>query len=97
MAQEMVPYTETRRDRVEQELAAMANKRELLERKNNGIQVIAYYLVAENVTTIWVRDERTNSAAEFQVPPAEVMDWFQHPFAHKDAVFPAYKQADNNE
>jgi hypothetical protein len=94
---ELIPYTETRRDQLEQELAAMANKKEINERHNNGIQVIAYWLVAENVTTIWVHDERTNSAVEFEVDPAEVLEWFQHPFAHPDANLPRYEQGENND
>lgn len=88
MAQELIPYTETRRDRLEAELARQANKRELNERFNNGIQVIAYWLVAENVTTIWVYDEQTQSGCEFEVPKDKVGDYFEHPFSHKDANLP---------
>lgn len=69
---ELILYTETQRDELEQELAQVANKRELAERHNHGINVIAYWLVKENVCTIWVQDERTNSASEFVVPNDEV-------------------------
>lgn len=82
MQMELIPYTESRRDEVELELA---NKRELAERHSQGIQVIAYWLVKQNVCTIWVSDERTNVAAEFEVPNEEVMSWFNHPYAHPNA------------
>lgn len=85
---ELIPYTEHQRDELELELAEMANKLEINERHSNGIQVIAYFLVAENVTTIWVYDERLKGGVEFEVPPDEVMEWFHHPLAHPDANLP---------
>lgn len=97
MSVELVPYTETRRDQLEQELAAMANRRELDYRTNNGITVIAYWLVKENVCTIWVQDERTNSSCEFPVANEEVMEWFNHPYAHPDAQVPQYEQRHNHD
>jgi hypothetical protein len=97
VSQELIPYTETRRDQLEIELAEMANKRELDHRTNNGITVIAYWLVEQNVTTIWVHDERTNSAREFEVPPDEVMEHFHHPYANKNALITPYEQRLNND
>lgn len=97
MAQEMVRYTETHRDQLELELAEQADKLVLNERYNNGIKVIAYWLRKENICTIWLQDERTNSACEFAVPNQEVMDWFTHPYAHIDAQMPRYVQGSNSE
>jgi len=97
MSQELLPYTETRRDQLELELAAMANKRELNHRTNNGITVIAYWLMAENVTTIWVHDERVNAACEFEVPHDQVMEYFTHPFSNKQANIKPYQQSSNHE
>lgn len=97
MGQELEPYTEVRRDKLEDELAAAANKRELSYRYSNGIKVIAYWMVLENITTIYLEDERNNAACEFSVPPDEVMEWFWHPYAHIDAEMPIYRQGSNNE
>lgn len=94
---ELIPYTETRRDQLERELTAMANKKEINERHNNGIQVIAYWLVAENVTTIWVYDERVNSGVEFEVPHNKVKYYFDSPFSHPDANLPRYEQESNHD
>ena len=82
---ELVPYTE---HDIDSELADLTNKREINGRNSNGIQVIAYFLVAENVTTIWVYDERVGGGCEFEVPKDEVRDWFEHPFAHPNAQLP---------
>lgn len=92
---ELMPYSEVERDRAEQRLALEANKKELLVRRNNGIHVIAYWLMKENVCTIWLLDERTNSSVEFPVPNDEVTEWFNHPFAHPDCNLPKYEQRNN--
>lgn len=92
---ELLPYTEAQRDAFEVQKAIEANKRELLERHSQGIQVIAYWLVKENVCTIFVRDERTNSSCEFPVANDEVSHWFEHPFAHKDAKFPEVRRTND--
>lgn len=94
---ELMPYTEAQRDHVEVQLASQANKREIDFRQSDGITVIAYWLMKENVCLIYVQDDRTNSAAEFSVPSEEVGHWFIHPFAHPDAQMPRYLPAQNGE
>jgi hypothetical protein len=98
MIMEALPeYSEVQRDRLEEQLAAEANKLELDSRHSNGITVIAYWLKAENQCLIFVHDERTDSACEFVVSNDEVYEWFNHPFANKDCVMPAYGQSQNGE
>ena len=60
-------------------------KRELMERHDSTTQVIAYWMVLENICTIFVHDGK--QAVEFVVPNEEVKEWFDHPFAHPDSRF----------
>jgi len=53
--------------------------------------------MAENVTTIWVHDERVNAACEFEVPHDQVMEYFTHPFSNKHANIKSYQQSSNHE
>lgn len=93
----LVPYSETQRDLLEQQLADDANKREINRRAGNGITVVAYWLMRERVALIYVHDTRTNSASEFEVPPAEVMEHFIHPFANPNTFdMGIYKQSEND-
>lgn len=97
MSTELVPYTETDRDELEQMLTEQANKVNLRERAANGMRVILYHLMKENITLIYCQDERTNSAAEFEVPNSEANVWFDHAFAHQDANLEPYQQSQNHE
>lgn len=96
---EILPYTseEIYRDQIEENLAVEANKKDLLERNSNGIHVIAYWMVKENVCTIWVEDARVKRSCEFTVPNDEVTHWFEHPCSHKDYQMPTYQQRLNHE
>lgn len=81
---EVVPYTSV----TDGDIEALTNEKlELMERKNNGIEVKFFWQRLGNICTIFLRDERENAAVEFVVPNDEVMVWFNHPFAHRDAVF----------
>lgn len=95
---ELAPYTpeESYRDSVEAQLAVEANRREINERHSNGIRVVAYWLMKENICLIFVHDERANQASEFVVPNDEVAEWFIHPFAHRDNTIPRYEQRSND-
>lgn len=90
MQMELMPYSlqEAHRDDVEQRLAREANKREINYRQSGGYTVIAYWLMKENVCSIYVEDEYTHASVEYEVPNYEVGVWFLHPLAHKDANFP---------
>lgn len=69
----------------DQELNSLSNRLEINRRSNNGITVVAYWLMKENVCLIFVHDRATNDASEFVVPNDEVGKWFAHPYAHPDA------------
>lgn len=94
---ELLPYTELDPDEFRREVEQIDNKRELNRRSNNGITVIAYWLMRENVCLIFVHDARTNDATEFIVPNDEVSEWFDHPYAHKDAQVTPYEQRHNHD
>lgn len=85
---ELIRYSEAQRDELEDELA---NKREINRRSANGITVVAYWLMREQVALIFVHDAQTNGSVEFPVPPGEVMEWFNHPFANQQCVLPVYE------
>lgn len=83
-------YSESHRDRVETQLAAERDKVDLLERHSNGIHVIAYRAMKECVNTIWIHDEGTNTSCEYQVGDHEILEWFYHACAHREANMPIY-------
>ena len=85
---EIMVWDETQVKQVE----ALPIKRELLERHSSGIQVIVYWLKQNNVVTLSLIDEDSNSGCEFVIPNDEVMEWFAHPFAHPDANMPIKEQ-----
>lgn len=96
MSSELV-YTESRRDRLEQQLSAEANKLAIEERRNYGMRVILYLMVKEGLLSIYCEDMRTQSSAEYPVEPENAYEWFDHAFAHQDANLTPYYQNQNME
>lgn len=84
MSEALVVWDETQVKQIEQ----VPVKRELLERHTGGVQVIVYWLKKENIISLSLVDEQNNSACEFVIPNDKVMDYFQHPFSHRDANMP---------
>lgn len=85
---ELMPYTETRRDQVEADLAAAANRREINYRESGTYRIYAFWLVKENVCLIYIEDKSNNTGVEYQVPNNEMGSWLGHELAHRDANFP---------
>lgn len=74
------------------------NKREINRRSSNGITVVAYYLMREQVALIYIHDARVNQAAEYEVDPSEVMEEFNHPFANPNSWgITEYRQSENDD
>lgn len=76
MSTEIVPYTETRRDQLEKDLA---NKRELLDGRRHGLSIKVYWLRLTDQVSMELTDENANSAREFLIPNDKVMDAYSHP------------------
>jgi hypothetical protein len=71
-------------NQLNKEADALANKREINRRDGDGLTVIAYWLVRENIVLIQVDDKHTKSSAEFIAPNDQVMDRFNHAFVYAD-------------
>lgn len=82
----------------DEDIDAMTNRREFNRRSNNGITVIAYWLMREQVVLMYVHDARVNQYAEYEVDPADVTEEFHHPFANKNTFsIDQYAQGSNDE
>lgn len=74
---EMVPYTATERDRVEEDLF---NKRELTEDRRAGLVIRTFWLRLTNEVSLSLIDHATNQAYETIIPNDEVMQAIAHPY-----------------
>lgn len=77
---ELVPYTEARRDRLEEELAAEANKRELTEDRRHGLVIRTYWLKLTNEISLQLTDESNGEVLEAIVPNNRVLWSREHPY-----------------
>ena len=87
---ELIPYTPDEQAILDEQAY---NKPEINHRFNSGVTVIAYWLRQHNICTIYVQTD--DGAAEFVVPNDEVMEWFNHPLAHPDAMIPRQQRTSN--
>lgn len=81
MKMELQPYTDFEQEMLDEQLY---NKPEINFRSDNFVRVIAYWLRQHNICTIYV--QTADGAAEFVVPNDRVMEYFEHPFSHEDAI-----------
>lgn len=88
MTNTLKPYTETHRDIVEERLLSEHNKKELDQRYSAPWTIIAYYLVKEQVCTIYIHDDSLKVSVEYVVPGDKLSESFAHALAHPDANFP---------
>jgi hypothetical protein len=88
-------YSEARRDAIENQLTAAANKIELMDRSADGLTVILYWLRDKNICTVYLEDKRADGSVEFVVPNDKALDNFHHPFANPDANLPIYERLTN--
>ena len=69
--------------------------RELAHRVNNGVEVVLFWQKLTSELTITVSDERSGAYFELAAAPDEVLDVFNHPYAH--AAFRGLADADDSE
>ena len=62
------------------------SRRELACRRSGGLEVILYWHVKDNSTSIDVHQTATEATISFRVPPDQALDAFHHPFAHLGAT-----------
>jgi hypothetical protein len=74
---EMVRYSESARDNFEQTLA---NKRELINERRNGLVVIVYWLRSTNEISLQLVDEGKNETLEAIIPNDSVLEARDHPY-----------------
>lgn len=79
---ELVPYSEAARDALEK----TPIKRELLYRNGDNLTVQVFWQKLGNICTLFLYDHRQNASVEFVIENDKVMERFEHPFAHPDAV-----------
>lgn len=80
MGSELVPYSETRRDRVERQLTIEANKKELIFERRHGLDIIIYWLKSTNQVSMQLVEEGSKGR-EFMIPNDSVLDARDHPEA----------------
>lgn len=81
MSQELMPYSATRRDRIERQLAVQANKRELILERRHGLDIIIYWLKSTNQVSMQLL-EGDSKGREFLIPNDLVLDARDHPEAY---------------
>jgi hypothetical protein len=64
---------------------AIAERRELAHRTNDGIEVTLFWTKPSGRVTIAVLDTRSGEAFEFDVNGSAALDAFNHPYAHAAA------------
>ena len=79
MSSTMEKYSETERDLLEHNLA---NKRELINERRDGLNIIIYWLRKSNLVSIELIDECGNGAVEFIVPNDRVLEARDHPYPY---------------
>lgn len=78
MGSELIPYSETKRDRIERQLTVQANKKELIFERRHGMDIIIYWLRSTNQISMQLL-EGESKGREFMVPNDSVMDAYEHP------------------
>lgn len=76
---ELVPYSESQRDQLEDDLA---NNRELAYRLENGIEVFLYWHKEQNILSLFVTDVTANQSQSEVVPNNKGLEAFYHPYAY---------------
>jgi hypothetical protein len=89
-SKELVPYTESQRDAIEE---GLLNK-ELAHRRDHGIEVFLYWHSKNNVLSIFVTDVSANQSQSFTVPNDRGMDAFEHPFYYAPLIERIFNEED---
>jgi hypothetical protein len=77
----LVPYTESRRDQLECELAEVADKPEIHWERRHGLDIHVYYLrkLGSISMALLMGEGRARTCREFPVPNDKVNDAIAHP------------------